>query len=160
MENKKVGYIILGISVLVGAIILLFNRALKDIVSLSCGSAHTTFCPMSQNINQQTYIALGVVGLLVIVALVLIFTKPQEKVIIRKVKEKKPRKKINTSELRQDEKEVLELVRDNKAVFQADLIEKTGFNKTKMTRIIDKLDGLGLIERKRRGMTNVVVLKE
>ena len=45
-------------------------------------------------------------------------------------------------------------------MFQADLIEKTGFSKARMTRIVDKLEGNDLVERKRRGMTNVVVLKE
>jgi len=58
------------------------------------------------------------------------------------------------------EKQVLDLVIENKAVFQADLIEKTGFGKAKMTRIIDRLEGQGIVERKRRGMTNVVVLKD
>ena len=42
----------------------------------------------------------------------------------------------------------------------ADLIEKTGFGKAKMTRIIDRLEGKGFVERKRRGMTNVVVLDD
>ena len=46
-----------------------------------------------------------------------------------------------------------------KTVFQADLIEQTEFGKAKMTRILDRLEGKGYIERKRRGMTNVVVLK-
>jgi len=40
------------------------------------------------------------------------------------------------------------------------LIEKTGFGKAKMTRIIDRLEGRCFVERKRRGMTNIVVLKE
>ncbi len=43
-------------------------------------------------------------------------------------------------------------------IFQSDLVEKTGFTKVKVTRILDKLEGRGLIERKRRGMTNVVIL--
>ena len=32
-------------------------------------------------------------------------------------------------------------------------------NKVKITRILDKLEGMGILERKRRGMTNVVILK-
>ena len=59
-----------------------------------------------------------------------------------------------------EEKTVLSLVAQNNAIFQADLIEKTGFGKAKMTRIIDRLEGKGIVERKRRGMTNVVVMKE
>jgi uncharacterized membrane protein len=44
-------------------------------------------------------------------------------------------------------------------LFQAELIEKTDFNKVKVSRILDKLEGKGLIERRRRGMTNLVLLK-
>ena len=44
-------------------------------------------------------------------------------------------------------------------IFQPDLADKTGFSKVKVTRILDRLEGKQLIERKRRGMTNVVVLK-
>ena len=52
------------------------------------------------------------------------------------------------------------MIQNNKAIFEADLIYKTGFGKAKMTRIIDRLEGKGFVERKRRGMTNVVVMKE
>lgn len=160
MENKHVGYLLLGISLLVVFLIFLFNSALKDIVVASCGELHGESCPMNQTINQQTYLALGVVGLLVIVSLVLIFSKPQKEIILKKVKERRPKKKIDTTGLKPEEKQVLSLVKENKAIFQADLIEKTGFGKAKMTRIIDRLEGRGFVERKRRGMTNVVVLKE
>ena len=44
-------------------------------------------------------------------------------------------------------------------IFQSDLVEKTQFGKVKVSRILDRLEGRGLLERKRRGMTNVVVLK-
>ncbi len=43
--------------------------------------------------------------------------------------------------------------------FQSDLVEKTGLDKVKVTRILDRLEGKGLVERKRRGMSNVVILK-
>ena len=167
MENKYVGYLLLGISVLVIFLILLFNSTLKEIIGTTCGETHDgEFCPMNQTVNQQTYIALGVIGLLIIVSLILIFSKPQKEIqkeVIFKTRtvEKKPQKKIfDTTGLKPEEKHVLELIQNNKAIFQADLIEKTGFGKAKMTRIIDRLEGKGFVERKRRGMTNVVVMKE
>jgi len=162
MENKYVGYLLLGISVLVVIIILLFNSTLKEIVKESCGEAHSISCPMNKTVNEQTYIALGVVGLLIIVSLMLIFSKPQKEIIFktRTIEKRIKKKEINTSDLKIEEKRVLNLIRENKAVFQADLIEKTGFGKAKMTRIIDRLEGKGFVERKRRGLTNVVVMKD
>lgn len=163
MENKYVGYMLLGISLLIIIIIFLFNNALRDFVNASCSVAHTgEYCPMYETISKQTYLALGIIGILVIVAIILIFSKQQERIIVKtKTIEKKPQKKIiDTNGLKLEEKQVLELIQNNKAIFQADLIEKTGFGKAKMTRIIDRLEGKGFVERKRRGMTNVVVLRE
>jgi len=160
MENKKVGLLILGISFLIVVIILIFNQALKEIVNTSCGMLEHYDCPMYNTITQQTYLALAIAGMLFIVGIFLMISKPAEKIIIKKIKENKPKKILNVSKLKQEEKHVLNLIKENKAVFQADLIEKTGFGKAKMTRIIDRLEGNGFVERKRRGLTNVVVMKD
>ncbi|MEM2138957.1 MAG: MarR family transcriptional regulator [Candidatus Woesearchaeota archaeon] len=59
-----------------------------------------------------------------------------------------------------DEKLVYDKIVDAQGtIFQSELVEKTTYSKVKITRILDKLEGKGLIERKRRGMTNVVILK-
>jgi uncharacterized membrane protein len=47
----------------------------------------------------------------------------------------------------------------NGSLFQGDLIKTTGFSKVKLSRILDKLESRGAIERKRRGMANLVVVK-
>src|SRR3989344_1809655 len=160
MENKNVGYLLLGVSIIIISIIFLFNSALKQIVNESCTMAGHESCTMYDTISQQTYLSLGIAGLLIIVSLVLIFSKQTERIIVKTIKEKKVKRKVDTSDFKPEEKQVLNLIKENKTIFQADLIEKTGFGKAKMTRIIDRLEGNGFVERKRRGMTNVVVLKE
>lgn len=161
MENKYVGYLLLGVSILIIVIIFMFKTTLTNFVDSSCTLAHGgEYCPMYDTINLQTYLALAIIGILIIVALILIFSKPKEKIIIRKVKEIKPRKNWDLSKLKPEERQVLELIQSNKTIFQADLIDKTGFSKAKMTRIIDRLEGQGFVERKRRGMTNIVVIRE
>ena len=148
----------IGIAVLLIIIIFLFQAALKDIIVAGCGEEHSTVCPMNETVNQQTYLALGIVGLLVIIGLVLIFTKPKEKVIVKKIKERK--KKIDRSKLDRDEKRIIGFLEaENGTMFQATLKEKLDVGKVKLTRILDKLEAKQLIERKRRGMNNVVVLR-
>jgi len=159
MENKSVGWIIIGVSVVIVAIIFIFNSALHDIVKDSCGLEHSLVCPMNQTIAQQTYLALAIVAVLFIIGLVLIFSKPSERIVVKRVKEKAFVKEYDLSRLTKEEKEVFNTVRDNKAIFQAELIEKSGLGKAKITRILDRLEGQGFVERKRRGMNNVVVLK-
>lgn len=163
MENKYVGYFLIGISFLMIFIIFMFKTALTSFVDASCTIAHgSDYCPMYDTIDQQTYLSLGIVFILIIVGLILILSKSHEKIIIKtKTIEKKPQKKIiNTSGLKSEEKQILKIIQENKTIFQAELIEKSGFGKAKITRVLDRLEGNGFIERKRRGMTNVVVLKE
>jgi len=160
MENKNVGWLIIGLSIVIIAIIFIFNSALKDIVKSSCGLEHSLTCPMNQTIEQQTYLALAIVSILMIIGLVLIFSKQSEKIIIRKVKEKTEKKEYDLSNLNKEEKAVFNIVKENKAIFQAELIEKSALGKAKISRILDRLEGQGFVERKRRGMNNIVVLKE
>jgi len=161
MENKNVGWLLLGISALIILLIFLFYNITMSVVRNSCLIQHgdVQSCEMYDSVNYQTYFALGIAGVLVLVSLFLVFSKPNEKIVVKKIKEHKIEKKVDLSSFRPEEKQAYNLVKENGAIFQADLIEKTGFSKARMTRIIDKLEGSSLVERKRRGMTNVVVLK-
>jgi uncharacterized membrane protein len=161
MENKQVGYLLLGIAVLLIVIIFLYQNALQEIVVLSCGLDHGESCPMEQTINQQTYLALGIVGIIIIISGLLIFSKPNEKVIVKEVKVKEKRKHPSTKGLDEKEKHVIDILRqENGAVFQSALKEKLGIGKVGLTRLLDKLEAKQFIERKRRGMNNLVVLKD
>src|SRR3989338_4620117 len=160
-KTRMSGWIMLGISILIVLLVFLFNNTLMESVRNSCFIQHgdVKSCEMYNSVNYQTYLALGIVGVLIIFGLFLIFSKPNEKIVVKKIKEKKIEKKVNLSSFRPEEKKVYNLVKENGAMFQADLIEKTGFSKARMTRIVDKLEGNDLVDRKRRGMTNVVVMK-
>jgi len=57
-----------------------------------------------------------------------------------------------------DEQALFALLTEGSA-YQSDLVKATGFSKVKVTRILDRLEQKGLVERKRRGMTNLVVVK-
>ncbi len=61
-----------------------------------------------------------------------------------------------------DERKVCEvLIGAGGSMYQSELITKTEFSKVKMTRVLDSLEHQRrVVERKRRGMTNLVVFKE
>jgi len=158
MENKHVGLLIIGISVVVGIIILIFNLGLKNIVSQTC--THGPACTMYETISIQTGISLAIAGIILILGSIIMFSKPKERLVIKKVQVKEKKKKIDTENLERDEKEVIKfLEEENGAVFQKSLMEKFEIGKVKMTRLLDKLEAQQFIERKRRGMNNLVVLK-
>lgn len=167
MKNRAVGFLILGIAILIGFITFSFNRALTEIVDTSC--QHGPICPMQKTLEFQTNVSIGVTLFLAAVGLYLIFFGEEEK-IITKIKVVRPKfepKKVKKEDYREiiksldgDEKLVFEKILEAEgSIFQSQLIDRTGFSKVKVTRILDKLEGRGLVERRRRGMTNVVILK-
>ena len=159
MKNRNVGYLIVGISIVIAIIVWIFNTALKSIASLSCTMGPA--CTMYDTIAVQTWISLAIAGLILVIGLFLIFAKESEKVILKtKTIREKIKKKINLDGLDKDEKQVIKILQqENGAIFQRTLMEKLESGKVKITRLLDKLEAKQLIERKRRGMNNVVVLK-
>ncbi len=60
-----------------------------------------------------------------------------------------------------EEAKVFELVSQNNGMlFQNELVDKMQISKVKVTRLLDKLEAKGLVERRRRGMTNIIILKQ
>jgi len=161
MENKNVGFLVLGIAIVLILIVFLFNNAVMEAVRNSCYIQHgdVESCEMYDSVNSQKYLALGIVAVLLVIGFVLIFTKPSEKIVVKKVKE--PKKKLNLEGLDGKEKQVIKILQnENGTIFQADLMEKLETGKVGITRLLDKLEAKQLIERKRRGMNNIVVLKD
>lgn len=155
----------IGTALLMGLIVYLFNRALTTIVSTSC--SHGTSCPMWGTINFQTNIGILIMVLIILLGIYFLFSeqisaffKKKELALERKEPINPEKYSLTLSELIPEEKTVFEkIIEAQGAIFQSELVEKSGFTKVKVTRILDKLEGRGLIERKRRGMTNVVILK-
>ena len=70
------------------------------------------------------------------------------------------RRKLDAANLDADEARVVAIINDgNGSVYQSDILKKTGFSKVKVSRLLDRLEQKGLTERKRRGMTNLVVAR-
>ena len=157
MKNKNVGFLIVGISILIVAIVLIFNAGLKDIVEGSCD--HGSSCKMYDTIEIQTNLSLAVAGLVFVIGLFLIFSKESERIVVKRVKAKARAKRIDMSKLDVDEKKVVGILKREKgAFFQKSVVDGLGVGKVKMTRLVDKLEAKGIVERKRRGMNNIIVL--
>ncbi len=156
MENKKVGLLIIGIAVIIAAVVWIFNSALTEIVGQTC--THGSSCSMYNTITTQTLLSLSIAGIILIIGLFIMFTKPKEKIIVKTLRQKK--KKLNLEGLDKNEKKVIEILHgENGAIFQSSLMEKMQIGKVGITRLLDKLEAKQIIERKRRGMNNIVVLK-
>ena len=164
MENRKVGFIVIAIAIVIGFIVYSFNMALADIVSTAC--SHGPDCPMWGTLEFQTNVGLGLTFFIIAIGIFLVLfgkeTLPaatsHPRVKVSEVKRENYQEVLDS--LHKDEADILGAVIDEKgSIFQSALVEQSGISKVKVTRILDRLEGKGLVERKRRGMTNVVVLK-
>lgn len=158
MRNKNVGYLVIGIAIVMAILVWIFNKGLKDIVSATC--THGPSCSMYESISIQTWISLAIVALVFVIGLFLVFSKEQERIVIKRVQAQAKRKPINYKLLDKEEKAIVKVLEAAQGtLFQSDIVEQSKFDKVKVTRVLDRLEGKQLIERKRRGMTNVVILK-
>ena len=87
MENKNTGLLVIGIAVVMMIIIFIFNSALKNIVGETC--THGPSCSMYDTIKTQTWLSLSIAGIILIVGIFIMFNKPKEKIVVKKIKEKK-----------------------------------------------------------------------
>ncbi len=163
MEHKKTGIIVFVIAGLIIAL-MLFVKIREDyyinlVIHENEGSC---FLEDGTCLHEDRDFFVYIFGSILSVGLILLGTY-----LIFVNKSKTENKKVSKEEytskadnLDPDEKQVFEkIVEAQGTIFQSELVEKTGFTKVKITRILDRLEGKGLIERKRRGMTNVVILK-
>ncbi len=164
MRNREVGFLLVGISAMMGFIIYSFNNALSQIIASSC--THGESCPMWGTIDFQTNVSAALMAMVAVVGLYLIFFSREESLKVTRVREPVPVEIDGkglmdaVSGLGSEHATVMEsIIKSGGSIFQSELTERTGLSKVKVTRILDKLEGRGLIERKRRGMTNVVILK-
>jgi uncharacterized membrane protein len=62
--------------------------------------------------------------------------------------------------LKDDEQKIYKVIIDSDGIVnQSGLIEKTELSKSNVSRALDLLESKGLVERRRRGMGNIVLLK-
>lgn len=165
MRNRIVGYMVLGFAAAMSFIIYSFNSAMRGIVEASC--THGPSCTMWGTIDFQTNVSIAITVFVAALGLYLVFFSREErlvtKVLVRSAPSSEDRAKKwakALSGLEGEEKAVFGAIAgSNGSMLQSALIEKTGLQKVKVTRVLDRLEGKGLIERRRRGMSNVVMLK-
>ncbi len=151
MENKKLGAILIIIALVVGGSFLYYIGALSEQAKeLGCFSGSDCFS-VERGLS-FSHIAVGIFSFILALGFYLLFFN-KEKII--------KQKEYDLSKLNSEEKKVFYFIRENKdkSVYQSNIVEHFNFPKSKVSRILDKLDRSGVIERKRRGMTNIILLR-
>ncbi len=173
-ENKTLASIIVVLLLMFAAAVFFYNRTLNDLAGGSCSDSSVN-CPHEKIVETQNIVIAVLIGVLIIVAgglAYVVYRKKKGQIeagqsalhhyehahdLHQVPQEKKP---IDKSKLDDDEKKVISILESAQgSTFQYEMIKRSGFSKVKVSRVLDKLEQKGLIERKRRGMANLVVIK-
>ncbi len=156
--NRVLGFLIIVVSVI--SFLSLYNVTMKiaETTHTQCLAVHTeTSCTVLGHIPYESFLGLGGLTFLGFSGMYIILKEGAKlrstSRTIRNVNEA-------LKNLDGEEKTIYGQIKDSDGfIFQNDLIQKTGFSKVKVSRLLDKLEAKNLVERRRRGMSNVVVLK-
>ena len=166
-RNKTMMGVVAVLLLMFVAAIFFYNRTLNDLANGSC-TEDASICPHAKVVEAQNYVIAALVIVIAVMAGWLLynayFAKPAQAEAAPAAPETKAsparKRKIAAAELEPDEARVVAIINEgNGSVYQSDILKKTGFSKVKVSRVLDRLEQKGLTERKRRGMTNLVVAK-
>lgn len=144
--SRFIGTVLLGIC-LVFAIVLVF---LINEMKCPCDAG---VCPIERFLP-ISYAGFAAVLVLGIIGVFMLIPKRTERM------EKTDDWKRVLKNLKDEERIVYQAIMDSGGILpQGDIVDKTGLSKVKVSRILDKLEIKNLVERRRRGMINVIVLK-
>jgi len=167
-RNKAMMGVVAVLLLLFVAAIFFYNRTLNDLAASSC-TEDASICPHAKVVGTQNLVIAVLVVVIAIMAGWLLYNAyfakppaPAEAAPAEQGAKASPAKKrkIAATELDSDEAKVVAIINEGSgSVYQSDILKKTGFSKVKVSRLLDRLEQKGLLERKRRGMTNLVVAK-
>lgn len=158
ISQKHLGYLLIFFGIVLLAVLGIVKTDYDSQAALLCTQIEASGTDMLQcpahNSNASWYFLLGFGIGFILVAFGFYLS------FVPKPVSKKSFKEINLSSLDSDSLKVYNFLKSkNGAVFQSDLINETGYSKVKISRILDKMEMDEVVERKRRGMANLIVLR-
>lgn len=165
MNNKKIGIIMIAIA----AVIALFGAWLKTyndkIAQVQYNQTGSCYLPDGTCLHATSdsilYSSFGIAIIIIIIGVYLLLRKNEKKTIIKNIKNVKNNIVTEAPKtLTPEAKIIFDLTAQYGSILQGELVSKSGMDKVRVSRLLDKLEMQGLIERKRHGMSNLVVLKK
>lgn len=158
-NQKNMGFLLIALSVVLILLLVFVKINMDDRGAFLCQAVSTnpnmdmSECPAhNDNSSWLIVIAFALVFLVLVSGIYLAFFQGK--------KEAPEPRKVDLSKLDEGEKKIYDLLKENDgSMYQSDIIKKTGLSKVNVTRILDKMEGRKILERKRRGMTNIIILK-
>jgi len=149
---KLIGAVLVGVSVLLVILLSLIKAGLDEQSAFLCSVVSSSdmdmsSCPVHKSNTSWLLIVAFSMSFLALGAGAFLLLKP--------LAERKAFPKLD-----EQEKQVYDLLKSHEgSLYQSDILKEAQLSKVKLTRLLDKMEQKGILERKRRGMTNIIVLR-
>lgn len=164
MNNKKLGWILIGVCILLGAVLLSFKVQLEKQNESAC-TCEANSCPMEEKFSWSFYLGITIVSIIIALGLYLIFFEKSQKEIISTLERQKQitgeeeKFSILLKGLDEDEKKVINAIKEQDGISQQTLRLRTDMHKSKLSIVLKGLEEKNLIKRIPKKKTNQVFLK-
>ena len=159
MDKTTIGVILIVFALVIAGFTVWVTEDIKKLNAFlhkDC-TLPADICPFNTLVPSESIIGTAIAAILGGFGVFLIILGKRE--IKAKVVDSKKIEQV-VKQLVGDEKVVYDAIfASDGTIFQTQLVEKSRLDKVRVSRVLDKLEGKGLIERKRHGMSNVIVLR-
>ncbi len=160
MENKKLGILLIVISLVVGAIILYYINILSVRADVLGCFDNANCLPIERGLS-ISHIGIGIFAFIFALGFYLIFFNKTEDKLIKRYGEERENDKFEFALklLNPFEAKVLRKIREEDGITQSTLRLKLDMSKAKLSYVLQDLEKRGLIKRVEKGKTLQVFLK-
>ena len=165
MENKKLGFVIMSISVLASVLAFGFMGVLgRQTTAMQCYP--TNECQRVESLMGLSHIAVGLISFIGALGVYLLFFSTSEEAIMKRLEEEKGMKidqdkfELVLKAMDDNEKKVLKAIKEQEGITQSTLKFRTDLSKAKVSQILTDFEKKHLIKREEKGKTYAVYLTE
>lgn len=165
MENKKLGFVILSLSIVAGMLAFGFTAALgRQTTALQCYP--TNECQRVESLLGLSHIAVGLVSFISALGIYLLFFSTSEEAILKRLEEEKNMKigqdkfELVLKAMDDNEKKVIKAVKEQNGITQSTLKYRTDLSKAKVSQILTDFERKNLVKRELKGKTYAVYMAE
>lgn len=164
MENKKLGILLIIISLIVGGLFLYYSSKLVD-DGKEVGCFLNEECIGIEKALSFSHIAVGVFSFILALGFYLLFFNKTESAILSKLEKEKNRQvedskfDILLKALDEYEQKVVKAVREQPGITQNTLRIRLDMSKAKLSYVLQELERRGIVKRVEKGKTLSIYLK-
>ena len=163
MENKKLGFVIISISVVASILAFGFLNALnRQTAALQCYP--TSECQRVESLVGLSHVAVGLISFVAALGVYLLFFNAGEEAILKRLEQEKNMKieqdkfDLVLKAMDDNERKIFRAVKDQEGITQSTLKFRTDLSKAKVSQILTDFERKNLVRREGKGKTYSVHL--